>query len=293
MIAIKPHHFVDIVTAFGEGCAEFPPHPYGHAVHSVAKEILGNRDMDLRVEFGADDICAPCRHNINGLCDDTIDTSFRPQAPCSKREWNLLLDQRWSERLGLRQNDRLTARELCVRIRDCARDIDDIYREISADRTAERQANLQRGIAMFLDEAREAGGGGVTARLGFDMRPCAPFPGGLLPRNTGLFLQRALRSGASPSRPHAIPRFLFVASHPGVPACVRLSSSLSRWGTIGNRARSSGRRPLRKPPGGALEKQWQSEQRTAGTKGQGRYYKKIVIPECFSLESRLRQRIEN
>jgi len=33
MIAVKPHHFVDIVTAFGDGCTEFQPHPYGHAVH--------------------------------------------------------------------------------------------------------------------------------------------------------------------------------------------------------------------------------------------------------------------
>jgi len=81
MIAIKPHHFVDIVTEFGDGGTEFQPHPYGHAVHSVVKEILGNRDVVLRIELGADDICAPCRHNINGLCDDTIDTSFRLQAP--------------------------------------------------------------------------------------------------------------------------------------------------------------------------------------------------------------------
>jgi len=150
MISIKPHHFVDILTAFGAARAAPQPHPYGHAVHSVTKEILANREVDLRMEFGADDICHPCRHNIEGLCDDTIDISFRPQAPTSKREWNLLIDQRWSERLGLRQDDRLTARELCLRIRDCAEDIEDIYREIPRDRNAGRQAKLQSGIAKFL-----------------------------------------------------------------------------------------------------------------------------------------------
>ena len=152
MIAIKPHHFVDIVTACGDERTPFQPHPYGHAVHTVAKEILANFDIDLRIELGADDICLPCRHNILGLCDDTIDNSFRPQAPTSKREYNLLIDQRWAERLGLRQDDQLTARELCLRIRDCADDIADIYRETPSDRTAERQAKLQRGIAMFLDK---------------------------------------------------------------------------------------------------------------------------------------------
>ena len=152
MIAIKPHHFVDIVTALGEGRTEFHPHPYGHAVHSVAQEVLANRDINLRIELGADDVCLPCHHNIDGLCDDTIDTSFRPQAPNSKREYNLLIDQRWCKRLGLRQDDQLTARELCLCIRQCADAIEDIYREIPSDRTAERQAKLQRGIAKFLEE---------------------------------------------------------------------------------------------------------------------------------------------
>jgi len=154
MIAIKPHHFVDLITAFGAGQMEFHPHPYGHAVHSVAKELLANRDVDLRIELGADDICGPCRHNHGGVCDDTIDTSFRPEAPTSKGEYNLLIDRRWSERLGLRQDDELTARELCLRLRDCAHQIEDIYRETPSDRTAERQAKLQKGIDWYLKGAQ-------------------------------------------------------------------------------------------------------------------------------------------
>jgi hypothetical protein len=153
MIAIKPHHFVDIITAFGEGRTQFEPHPYGHAVHTVAAEILANPNVTLRIELGADSICLPCRHNADGLCDDTIDTSFRPQAPKSKREWNLRIDGRWCERLGLRQDDELTAREFCLRIRERAGEITDIYCEIASERTARRQANLENGVAQFLDEA--------------------------------------------------------------------------------------------------------------------------------------------
>lgn len=150
VISIKPHHFVDIITAFGDGCTRFEPHPYGHAVHRVAAEILADRDAMIRIEFGADDICGPCRHNIDGLCDDTIDTSFRPQAPKSKRQYNLLLDERWAERLGLRPGDQLTAREFCLLLRGRAGDITDIYRENPAERTAQRQTKLQNGLAWFL-----------------------------------------------------------------------------------------------------------------------------------------------
>jgi hypothetical protein len=150
MIRIKPHHFVDIITSFGDGKVELKPHPYGHAVHTVTAQILRNHDVLLEMELGADDICAPCKHNIAGRCDDKIDTSYRPGAPSSKQEWNLLIDQRWCARLKIKQGDRLTARQFCERLRELAGDITDIYREIPADRTADRARKLRTGITKFL-----------------------------------------------------------------------------------------------------------------------------------------------
>jgi hypothetical protein len=150
IIYIKPHHFVDIITSLGAGKVAFEPHPYGHNVHIVATQILSNRDILLEMELGADDICKPCKHNIDGLCDDTIDTSFRPEAPSSKNEWNLLIDRRWCKRLTIEQGDRLTAREFCERLGDIADEITDIYREIPADFTAERAHGLKEGIKEFL-----------------------------------------------------------------------------------------------------------------------------------------------
>jgi hypothetical protein len=149
-IRIKPHHFIDIVTAFGGGQASFEPHPHGHALHAVAALILRDPDILLEMELGADDICAPCKHNIAGLCDDTIDTSYRPTAPSSKREWNLLIDQRWCERLKIGQAGRLTAREFCERLQNLAGDITGIYREIPAHLTADRARKLRAGIAKLL-----------------------------------------------------------------------------------------------------------------------------------------------
>jgi len=149
-IHIKPHHFIDIITAFGRGQTEFEPHPYGHAIHLIAGRVREDPEVPLQMELGADDICAPCSHNVNGLCDDAIDTSYRPEAPSSKREWNLLIDARWCERLGLKQGDRLTARQFCTRLRDRAGDITDIYREMPPERTADRQRNLEKGVVSFL-----------------------------------------------------------------------------------------------------------------------------------------------
>ena len=152
MIRIKPHHFVDVITSFSAEDLTFKPSSYGHAVHTVSEQILRNRDVLLEMELGADDICAPCKHNINGLCDDTIDTSFRPEAPSSKREWNLIIDKRWCERLNLQQGDRITAKKFCERLQANTDDITDIYREIPVERTAERLRKLRAGIEKFLGQ---------------------------------------------------------------------------------------------------------------------------------------------
>jgi hypothetical protein len=154
VIRIKPHHFVDILTYYGAGTTSFDPHPFGHAQHIVAAQILSNPGIWLEMELGPDDICRPCMHNIAGLCDDVIDTSYRPQAPSAKREWNLLIDRRWCARLDVGQGDRLSARTLAQRIRDRAGDITDIYSEISPDRTVERMGKLNKGIARFLRGTR-------------------------------------------------------------------------------------------------------------------------------------------
>ena len=149
-IRIKPHHFIDIITGLGAGQTTFEPHPYGHAVHTVAERLIQDRDAPLQMELGADDICGPCIHNIDGCCDDTIDTSYRPAAPASKQEWNLLIDRRWCERLGVGQGDTMSAREFVQRLRDRAGDITDIYREIPGDLTADRARKLTKGIAAYL-----------------------------------------------------------------------------------------------------------------------------------------------
>lgn len=152
MIIIKPHHFVDILRALGDESSEFKPHPYGHDVHTVAARILADCDVMLQMELGADDICGPCIHNIDGICDDTIDTSFRPQAPRSKQAWNLLIDQRWCDSLGLNDGDRLTARLFCEFVLRNLDSMPSIYQEMPLQRVAIRSEKIRRGIEKLLGQ---------------------------------------------------------------------------------------------------------------------------------------------
>ena len=154
-IAIKPHHFVDILTDIGGGTTSWEPHPYGHAVHTVAGALLANRDATVRIELGADDICAPCVHNVDGVCVDTIDTNYRPQAPSSKQAWNRTIDLRLFERLGLEEGTRLSAEAFCRIARNRLGDLYDIWREVPRPMTDDRQQKLMRGIARYLSEPLE------------------------------------------------------------------------------------------------------------------------------------------
>ena len=151
-IAIKPHHFVDILTSFGAGERTFYPHPYGHSVNVVSETVLRNPEVILIIELGADEICKPCIHNKNGLCDDVIDISNRPSAPSSKREWNLLIDNRWCDRIMVKQGDMITAGEMSRRILAKKGNISDIYREINDGGTAERERQLTEGIRFYLKD---------------------------------------------------------------------------------------------------------------------------------------------
>lgn len=151
VIRIKPHHFVDIIADYGADDVSLDPHPYGHAVHTVTARLLDDPDVMLEIELGADDICGPCAHNIDGLCDDTLERSLGPDVPHLKRDLNLRLDERWCERLGLKQGDRITAREMCELIASRGWDIGDIYREMRPDIGEEKARNLELGVKKYLD----------------------------------------------------------------------------------------------------------------------------------------------
>lgn len=105
---LRPHHVLDIITSHGCG-QEFEPHPYGHAVHTVAATILSNLELEVEFVIGADEICRPCKHlQFNGQCDDVLN---QLDPPISKQKYNDELDSRLFDYLGFASSRVMTIRE--------------------------------------------------------------------------------------------------------------------------------------------------------------------------------------
>ncbi len=111
---IRPHHLLDIIASHGAG-AEFKPAAYGHAVHTCAEIVLGDVSTPLEFIVGADFICEPCIHLVDGLCDDMVN-SLDP--PVLKQDYNDDLDRRLLVHFGLAEGDRMTFGEYLTVIRE-------------------------------------------------------------------------------------------------------------------------------------------------------------------------------
>lgn len=109
----RPHHLIDIITQYGAG-QPFQPSAYGHAVHTVAAEVIANPDVEIEFGIGADDICAPCIHLVNGRCDDVVGY-FDP--PASKHDYNDALDQRLLAFLGMAEGEVMSFRQYLTVLR--------------------------------------------------------------------------------------------------------------------------------------------------------------------------------
>jgi hypothetical protein len=110
---LRPHHLIDIIRSYGQG-VEFKPHPYGHALHTVAAQVLGNLDLEIELVLTADDICRPCRHlQPDGRCDDVLGQLAEP---ISKQTYNDELDARLFPYFGIRPGIRITVREFLEKL---------------------------------------------------------------------------------------------------------------------------------------------------------------------------------
>ena len=150
IIKIKPHHFIDIISSFSADRVILKPHYYYHNVHSISKTILENRNTLLEIDLGTDDICKPCIHNINGICDDMLDISNRPKVPQLKREWNLILDTRWCKRLKIDQGTIISVLEFCELLVEGSNNLLEIYKENKREHNIEREINLKKGLKKYL-----------------------------------------------------------------------------------------------------------------------------------------------
>jgi hypothetical protein len=149
-LSLRPHHLLDILCDYGHGIT-YQPHPYGHALHTVAAEVLSNLGLEITFVVAADAICQPCRHlRPDGQCDDVL--GQLPDAP-SKQAYNDALDRRLWSYLKLDQGRTMTAREFCQRVNQNLPGIGKVCTHPGEDEQY-RLAGLQKALNLLKSEVR-------------------------------------------------------------------------------------------------------------------------------------------
>ncbi len=138
---LRPHHLLDIITAYGDD-VEFKPHPYEHAVHTCAEIVLNDPDTEVEFIVGADFICEPCIHLVDGRCDDVVG-QVEP-AP-SKQEYNDDLDRRVFAHLDLAEGTVMTVREFVAVVEKHLEGLPELCHHPKED-VAHRASRLSAGL---------------------------------------------------------------------------------------------------------------------------------------------------
>jgi dienelactone hydrolase len=144
VLAMRPHHFIDILRQIGAG-QEFKPSSYGHAVHSVAKALMERPNTTLMFVNRCDAICAPCIHNKNGVCDD-----YLSDRKMSKHDFNTALDARLFQRLQLEEAMAMSAAGFCAILRERFGEPSEIWAHMPAEDAKKRFGMMLKGIETFL-----------------------------------------------------------------------------------------------------------------------------------------------
>jgi len=145
-VPIKPHHLLDMIRDLGEGRTP-QPHPYGHAYDEVARLLLEALDCPVQITLGADAVCEPCKFNDAAQCTDITKT---PGYLARKRDWNLLIDKRLCDRLGLKPGQVLSVGQFCQLARRRLGAVHEIWREAPPQANDSRQAAVEAGLAKLL-----------------------------------------------------------------------------------------------------------------------------------------------
>ena len=142
IIKLRPHHLLDIVSDYGHG-VKFEPHPYGHAVHTVAQMVLSNAGLKAEFIVGADEICRPCKHlQPDGQCDDVM-PNLEP--PSSKQKYNDDLDRQLFNYLDFTPGTIVTIRQFLETLNEKVPGIEKICTHPGEDQKA-RLDGLKQGL---------------------------------------------------------------------------------------------------------------------------------------------------
>jgi hypothetical protein len=151
-MVIKPHHFMDIIKLLGGGIQVFVPDTdYGHDFYRAANGIIQNRQQQIKVTAGADDICRPCRFlGSDRKCTDCIS---HIKGISSKNSYNEMLDHRIMDMLGLCEDAVYTAEELCSMMGARPGLVMDVWKEeaeVYPDTAVKREQLFAAGVRKYL-----------------------------------------------------------------------------------------------------------------------------------------------
>jgi hypothetical protein len=147
MLKLRPHHLIDIVCDYGHGVA-FEPHPYGHAVHTIAAKVIDDPDIEVEFVLAADDICSPCRHlRADGQCEDVLSQLAEP---VPKQVYNDGLDQRVFSYLAMQPGARMTVRAFLAKLDEHMPGIAEICAH-PGEGKGHRLEGLEKGLARFAE----------------------------------------------------------------------------------------------------------------------------------------------
>ena len=140
---LRPHHLIDIITDYGHD-VEFKPHPYGHAVHTVAAKVLANLDLEVEFVVAADAICLPCQHlQPDGQCDDVL---HQLASPVLKQTYNDELDNGLFAHFGMKPGVRMTVGAFLKMLAEHTPGIEKLCTH-PGEEQASRLEGLKRGLA--------------------------------------------------------------------------------------------------------------------------------------------------
>jgi hypothetical protein len=133
---------LDIITDYGRG-VEFEPHPYGHALHIVAAQVLADPGARVTFVLTADAICEPCRHlRPDGQCGDVL---HQLEKPLSKQAYNDELDRRLFSALGMCPGEEMALRTFLERVQEHTPGIETICTHPGEQETSRREG-LEQGL---------------------------------------------------------------------------------------------------------------------------------------------------
>lgn len=147
-VNLRIHHFYDIIRDLGSGKKSWK-NSYNNSLDEVARLIISDTKLKIKLVLSCDSICDGCIHNKNGHCDDKI---THRKYFTSKELFNNFIDEKILKYCELKIGDIYTPGELCNKAKKYLENIEKIYFGNDPKNTKERKENFVKGLKLILKD---------------------------------------------------------------------------------------------------------------------------------------------